>query len=184
MNTPATLVLPAVDLAAAVMETPLGRLTVPAQSIPERRVSVDVTMLLALRDSARAAAVKAHAPYSRFTVGAAAIMADDPDRRIITGVNVENATYGATICAERNALAQAAALGLRRLEMLAVSCAQALDAPLADRSPCGICRQTIAEFAGDDPATLVLVDGGGADAIGDLLDIDRLLPHGFRLRGI
>ncbi|NQW12000.1 MAG: cytidine deaminase [Alphaproteobacteria bacterium] len=174
--------LPAVDRAAAVTETPLGRLTVPAQVLPERRVTVDLTTLLALRDAARSAAANAHAPYSRFTVGAAAIMADDPQRRMIIGANVENATYGATICAERTALAQAAALGFRRVELLAVSCTQALDAPLADRSPCGICRQTIAEFASDDPPTLVLVDGGGADAIGDLLDIDRLLPHGFRLR--
>lgn len=182
MSTPATVVLPAVDLASEAIETPLGRLIVPAQTVPERRVTIDVTALLALRDAARSAAAKAHAPYSKFTVGAAAVMADDPERRTITGVNVENATYGATVCAERNALVQAAALGFRRLEWLAVSCTQVLDAPLAERSPCGICRQTIAEFASDDPPTLILVDGGGADTIGDLLDIERLLPHGFRLR--
>lgn len=181
MSTPATVTLPAVDLASGVIETPLGRLVVPGQSLAERQMTVDVAALLALRDAARSAAANAHAPYSKFTVGAAAVMADDPKRRTIAGANVENATYGATICAERNALAQAAALGFRRLEWLAVSCIQALDAPLASRSPCGICRQTIAEFASDDPPTLVLVDGGAADAIGDLLDIDRLLPHGFRL---
>lgn len=177
------LVLPPVLRTEATTDTPLGRLTVPSRSVPERRVMVDPEELSRLRDAARAAATGAHAPYSSFHVGAALIMADDPDRRVFTGANVENASYGGTICAERTAITQAAATGFRRIALLAVSCVQALDAPLADRSPCGICRQMIAEFASDAPATLVLVDSGAEGALGDILDLDRLLPYAFALRG-
>ena len=144
MTASVELVLPAEAGPAAATDTPLGRLTVPARALPERRVMVDPAELARLRDAARAAAAGAHAPYSGLGVGAALVMADDPQRRVFLGANVENASYGATICAERTAIAQAAAAGFRRIAVLAVSCAQALDAPLADRSPCGICRQVIA----------------------------------------
>jgi len=177
------LVLPAVARSAAATETPLGRLTVPQRAVPERRVMVDPEELGRLRDAARAAATRAHAPYSDFTVGAAVIMADDPDRRVFLGANIENASYGATICAERTAITQAAAAGFRRISVLAVSCTKSLHARLADRSPCGICRQVIAEFAADQPPTLVLVDSGEEGTLGDILDLDRLLPYAFRLEG-
>src|SRR5690606_24828225 len=108
MSAPVELVLPAVARAAAVTATPLGRLTVPQRAVPERRVLVDPEELGRLRDAARAAAARAHAPYSDFTVGAALVMADDPDRRVFLGANVENASYGAAICAERTAITQAA----------------------------------------------------------------------------
>ncbi len=175
------LTLPAVARTASVTETPLGRLTVPSRTIPERRLTVDPAELARLRDAARTAAAGAHAPYSGFTVGAALVMADDPDRRVFTGANVENASYGGTICAERTAIAQAASAGFRRLAVLAVSCTQALHARLADRSPCGICRQVIAEFATDRPPSLVLIDSGDDDALGEILDLERLLPYPFRL---
>lgn len=175
------LTLPAVARTAAVTETPLGRLTVPSRAIPERRVLIDPAELGRLRDAAREAAAGAHAPYSKFGVGAALVMADDGERRIFTGANVENSSYGGTICAERTAIAQAASAGFRRLSVLAVSCAQALHARLADRSPCGICRQVIAEFATDDPPSLVLIDSGDDDALGEILDLERLLPYPFRL---
>ena len=175
------LVLPAVDRPDATTPTPLGRLTVPGRSIPQKSVSVDPAEIARLRDAARDVAGRAHAPYSRFHVGAALIMADDPERRIIVGANVENASYGGTICAERTALSQAASLGFRKLELLVVTCADALDAPVADRSPCGICRQTLHEFGSRDPETLVIVDGGGDGALGDVFDLDRLLPYGFSL---
>lgn len=177
------LVLPAVVLPAAATATPLGRLTVPRHSIPERRVRVDPAEFARLRDAARAAAAGAYAPHSGFTVGAALVMADDPERRVFLGANIENATYGATICAERTAITQAAAAGFRRIAVLAVSCTRALDAPIADRSPCGICRQVIAEFAAEQPPSLVLVDTGEEGALGDVLDLDRLLPYAFRLHG-
>lgn len=175
------LVLPAVDRPDATTPTPLGRLTVPGRAIPEKTVWVDPTEIARLRDAARDVATRAHAPYSRFRVGAALIMADDPQRRAITGANVENASYGGTICAERTALTQAASLGFRKLELLVVSCVATLDAPVADRSPCGLCRQVIHEFGSRDPETLVVVDGGGAGALGDVFDLDRLLPYGFSL---
>ncbi len=177
------LVLPAVALPAAATPTPLGRLTVPSRAIPERRVLVDPDELGRLRAAARAAATRAHAPYSSFTVGAALIMADDPDRRVFLGANVENASLGGTICAERTAIAQAAAAGHRRIAVLAVSCTQALHAALADRSPCGICRQVFAEFAADAPPSLVLIDSGEEGTLGEILDLDRLLPYAFRLNG-
>lgn len=175
------LVLPAVDRPDATTRTPLGRLTVPGRAIPQKTVPVDPEEIARLRDAARAVAAKAHAPYSRFRVGAALIMVDDPGRGVITGANVENASYGGTICAERSALTQAASLGFRKLELLVVSCVATLDAPVADRSPCGICRQVIQEFGSRDPETLVIVDGGGDGALGDVFDLDRLLPYGFSL---
>lgn len=175
------LVLPAVARSAAATETPLGRLSVPQRAVPERRVMVDPEELSRLRDAARAAAARAYAPHSGFTVGAALVMADDPERRVFVGANVENATYGATICAERTAITQAAAAGFRRIAVLAVSCTQALHARLADRSPCGICRQVISEFAGEQPPSLILIDSAEEGVLGDILDLDRLLPYAFRL---
>jgi cytidine deaminase len=117
-------------------------------------------------------------------VGAAVIMADDPEGRIITGANIENASYGATVCGERNALHAAAAKGFRKIRFLALSTADSLGGPLQERSPCGICRQVMREFidrneAGD--AALILVDTGDDEFTADILDIDRLLPYGFRL---
>src|SRR5690606_37402706 len=109
------------------------------------------------------------------------VMADDPDRRVFLGANVENASYGAAICAERTAITQAAAAGFRRIAVLAVSCTRSLQAGIADRSPCGICRQVIAEFASDQPPSLVLIDSGEAGSLGEVLDLDRLLPYAFRL---
>lgn len=181
MTTKIELALPAVARSASVTETPLGRLTVPSRAIPERRVMVDPEELSRLRDAARAAAAGAHAPYSGFAVGAALIMADDADRRVFLGANVENASYGGTICAERTAITQAAAAGFRQLSVLAVSCSKALHARLADRSPCGICRQVIAEFAVEMPPSLVLIDSGEDDSLGEILDLERLLPYPFRL---
>ena len=158
-------------------------ITIPALHIPEKTIAIDPDTIRELILAARRAAETAHAPYSNFHVGAALLMADDPDKdttasSIITGANVENASYGATICAERNAIAIAAARGLRLIQYLAVSVTQTLDRPLAERSPCGICRQTIREFA--DAQTLVIIDHSDDNSsLGDLLDIDRLLPHAF-----
>lgn len=179
-----TIVLPAVDLPDRIVETPAGKLRVPGQRIPEKRVAVDSGLLARLVTAARAAAGKAHVPYSNFHVGAAVVMADDPAGEIITGANIENASYGATVCGERNALHAAAARGFRRIRYLALSTADSLDGPLADRSPCGICRQVMREFienGGVDGEALILVDTGEEGVIADVLDIDRLLPFGFRL---
>jgi cytidine deaminase len=87
-----------------------------------------------LLERARAAADGAYAPYSRFHVGAAVLARDG---RVITGVNVENASYPLGICAERAALARAVAEGVRPGEVEAVA---------VTASPCGGCRQWLAEF--------------------------------------
>jgi len=178
------IVLPALEVEGRVLETGASRFRVPGQTIPEKRVMADPALLRELVKAARAAAAKAHVPYSHFHVGAAVIMADDPEGRIITGANVENASYGATVCGERNALHAAAAQGFRKIRFLALSTADSLGGPLPERSPCGICRQVMREFIDRDEsggAALILVDTGDADCTADILDIDRLLPYGFRL---
>ena len=175
------LVLPAVERDPVPTETVAGRLVVPGRRIPERRVMVDPEEIAMLRDAARRAAQEAHCPYSNFHVGAALMMADDPARTVFTGSNVENASYGGAICAERNAITSASAAGFRKIRLLAVSCADALDIELALRGPCGFCRQVIAEFASDDPASLVIIDTAEEGTIGDVFDLDRLLPYPFRL---
>src|SRR5262245_47059965 len=94
-----------------------------------------------LLDAARAVRLHAHAPFSNFLVGAALEAADG---RIVTGCNVENATYGLTICAERVAVFKAISEGLRRFRRVAV----VADAE-APTPPCGACRQVLWEFGGD-----------------------------------
>ena len=95
-----------------------------------------------LRDSlvkaAREAAVKAYAPYSDYPVGAALLT---PDGQIYTGCNVENASYGLSVCAERVALFKAVSEGRRSFTALAVAGGQRRTAV-----PCGACRQVLAEF--------------------------------------
>jgi cytidine deaminase len=95
----------------------------------------------ALVAAARAARRRAHAPFSGFKVGAAL---ECVDGTVVTGCNIENATYGLTICAERVAVFKAVSEGHRRFRRIAV----ATDTR-APASPCGPCRQILWEFAGD-----------------------------------
>jgi cytidine deaminase len=89
---------------------------------------------------ARAAMKHAYAPYSRFRVGAAILLEDG---RIFTGCNVENASYGLTICAERNAIFAAVAASAKKPEIVAAAVVNDQGVPC---SPCGACRQVLAEF--------------------------------------
>ena len=124
----------------------------------------------ALLAAAREAAEQAHCPYSNFHVGAAVRCTDGT---VVRGCNVENASYGLTICAERVALFNCVAQGLQPLE-LAVSCVDAQeDAPLASRMPCGACRQVMQELLPND--AIVHIDGVGQRRI------EQLLPDGFSL---
>jgi cytidine deaminase len=110
---------------------------------------------------------KAYARYSNFLVGAAILAADG---RIYTGCNVENASYGLTICAERAAVFNAVAAGQRQFELLAIATA-------GGASPCGACRQVLAEFAPELP--ILLVDVNRPKAVVEV-SLKDLLPQGFR----
>lgn len=133
-----------------------------------------------LLEAARAAAQHAYAPYSGFRVGAAVVIETAEGSAIATGANIENASYGLTLCAERAALAaarmQTAGSERQRITHLAVSCIDTpTDAPASLRSPCGACRQWLAELA---PDAVYYVDGIPQD-----LHLDDLLPYAFRLDG-
>ena len=120
---------------------------------------------------ARKAATRAHCPYSNFHVGAA-VRCDDGS--VIDGCNVENASYGLSICAERVALFTAISQGKQPLE-LAVSCVDAqTDAAPGSRMPCGACRQVMQELLPSNAS--VRIDGVGS------MTLDQLLPAPFELR--
>lgn len=146
--------------------------------VPES-ISVELTEDFApLLMAAREARLRAYAPYSRFHVGSALRM----DGVTFTGSNIENASYGGTLCAERTAISAAAASGLRSLQLIAISTDAAHEPDIGMRAPCGLCRQVMSEFAA--PELLVLLDGGtGPDGMsrGEVIPFDLLLPWRFRL---
>jgi cytidine deaminase len=115
---------------------------------------------------AREVALRAYAPYSRFRVGAAVT---DSSGTVHIGCNVENASYGLSICAERSAMFAAIAAGAPRpFTALAVSCID------ANGSPCGACRQVMFEHLASD--AVIYVDGVGQFTLAELL------PHAFELK--
>lgn len=109
----------------------------------------------------------AYAPFSKFHVGAALLAADG---KIYTGVNVENSSYGATICAERTAFVKAISEGERDFVALAISAGE------TEALPCGICRQFIYEFAPE----IAIITGTDKENI-NIRVLEDLLPMGFRL---
>ena len=133
--------------------------------------SIDREQLLV---AARAAAEHAWAPYSHFRVGAAVAVETTEGTRVITGANVENASYGLTLCAERAALAaacQLAPVGERpRVTAVAIT---GLDAQPGECMPCGACRQWLAELASDAD---YYVEG-----VAETLHLDDVLPRRFSL---
>ena len=127
-----------------------------------------------LVEKAQEAAGKAYAPYSEFRVGAALLPAGGR-RRIVTGCNVENASYGLTVCAERSALAAAVAAGYRKFQALAV----VVSGKKRKMPPCGACLQVLAEFCGPD-FQIFTAASGRPDKI-NVYRLRDLLPHVFRL---
>lgn len=120
------------------------------------------------RDALIQAAIKArkqsYSPYSKYAVGAA-LLADNG--RFYTGCNVENSSYGLTICAERTAVVKMVSEGVGKIKAIVVCTENA-------GSPCGACRQVLAEFAGDVPVWLVDADGNGRETT-----LYTLLPDHF-----
>jgi cytidine deaminase len=123
----------------------------------------------ALVKAARAVRRHAYAPYSRFRVGAAVL---DEAGRVHVGCNVENASYGLTVCAERNALAAAVSAGARAIKAVAV-----VTGARPPASPCGACRQVLAELGGDGMPVLLTGPTGPVKA----RRLGALLPEAFRL---
>ncbi len=119
--------------------------------------------------AARAARRRAYAPYSRFRVGAAVRAGG----QVFQGANVENASYGLTLCAERAAVAAAAVAGERRVEAIAVASGTSPPTP-----PCGMCLQALAEFAG--PGVPVALGGRRGEVVRTTLG--ELLPRAFSKR--
>ncbi|HYG67750.1 MAG TPA: cytidine deaminase [Anaeromyxobacteraceae bacterium] len=125
-----------------------------------QRVSVELV------ETARSARQRAYAPYSEFKVGAAVAASG----AVHAGANIENASYGLTICAERAAIASAVVAGARRVDAVAVASGTSPPTP-----PCGMCLQTLAEFGGPDlPVALVGTRGERVDTT-----LGELLPHAF-----
>ncbi len=117
-----------------------------------------------LLNSARAAAANAYCPYSKFAVGAAC----ESEIGIVSGCNIENASYGLTVCAERVALFNARSRGASRITRLAVSCITVRpDAAINQRMCCGACRQVMVELM--QPNAIVIIDGAGVFTLRDLL---------------
>lgn len=121
---------------------------------------------------ARSATANAYVPYSQFPVGAAIVTASG---EVITGANIENASYGLTCCAERTAVFTAAAAGHRVITTVAVT------APRVETvTPCGACRQVLNEFKPADRDMTVILDG--PEPI--VLTLNDLLPRSFGPRDL
>ena len=112
---------------------------------------------------------KAHAPYSHFAVGAALLAKSG---RVYTGCNVENASYGLSICAERTAVFKAVSEGERDFEAIAVVTEKGV-------TPCGACRQVLLEF-GDD-IQVIVANGAGEYRI---FGLQELLPEAFNSKDL
>lgn len=123
--------------------------------------------------AARAATVHAYVPYSGFPVGAAVLTGSGD---IVSGVNIENASYGLTVCGERVAIQTAAALGHRSVLAVAVSAPKSPGA-----TPCGACRQVLNEFRPEDGDMAVILDGEKGPIVHRLGD---LLPRAFGPRDL
>jgi cytidine deaminase len=140
----------------------------PQSPLTQPHPAPDAATARALLDQARQVRPHAYVPYSRFPVGAALLTADGS---VVTGVNVENASYGLANCAERTAIFKAVSEGVREFRAIAVVGPQdTLACP-----PCGACRQVLYEFGPD--LWVVMPDEGEAGYT--LTTMRDLLPGGF-----
>lgn len=132
-----------------------------------RGMNIDYQQLM---DRAKEASKTSYSPFSRFAVGAAVLASSG---KIYEGCNVENSSFGLTICAERCAIFKAVSEGEREIRAVAIY------SPNADSCyPCGACRQVMYEFQGDDEEITVVTENLGS------LDVNKLsyfLPCGFRI---
>jgi cytidine deaminase len=130
--------------------------------------------------AARAAALKAYAPYSRFSVGCAI---ESVDGEVVTGANMENACYRLGLCAEQSALTAAQhAFGLNKVARIAVAGGNGSGSELAGEqtvTPCGGCRQAILEAAQLGGNNIEIVCASGDGEVYDRHHINDLIPHGF-----
>ncbi len=126
-----------------------------------------------MNEAVFAARLRAHAPYSNFLVGAAL---ETLDGRIFTGCNVENSSYGLTVCAERVAAFSAIAVGIapRTFRRIVVCGAPRNAASAVLTPPCGACRQVLWDLCGDIPVTLLSLDGAT-----ETIQLADLLPRAF-----
>lgn len=173
--------LPQIDIPDHVTETPFGRIVTPGLSVPERMVMIEPEIIADMIKRARLAAdLGYNSGFAvKFPVGAAVLMADDEAQTIYTAANCENAVLNSGMCAERSVLHYVVAQGFRRIKYIVVSTPNRAN-DISMRSPCGLCRQTIAEFA--DEKTLVIIDHQQDGKLADIVDIDRLLPYRYRLQ--
>ena len=114
----------------------------------------------------------AYVPYSHYTVGAALLTADN---KVYQGCNIENASYGATNCAERTAFFKAVSEGEREFRAIAIAGGIEGKEPVDYAYPCGICRQVMKEFCRDDFEIIV----GKSEKEYKVFTLAELLPHGF-----
>lgn len=121
-----------------------------------------------LYEKAKEVLPRAYAPFSKFKVGAALL---SKDGEVFTGVNVENSSFGGTICAERTAFVKAVSEGVYEFEAIAVVSSD------GQAWPCGICRQFMKEFCDDD---FKIITGDNADEL-SVYTMAEILPEGFRL---
>lgn len=130
--------------------------------------------------AAREAALKAYAPYSRFSVGCAI---ESVDGTVVTGVNVENACYRLGVCAEQSALSAAqTAFGLQNVARIAVSGGNGSGETLSGDiicTPCGGCRQAIFESAALSGRDIEIICSNGDGSAVERHKISTLIPHGF-----
>ncbi|MBT3583540.1 MAG: cytidine deaminase [Halobacteriovoraceae bacterium] len=126
---------------------------------------MDSEQISQLRETAKKAAAKAYSPYSKVQVGAALLT----ENGTFSGCNIENASYGATICGERVALFKAVSEGATKLQAIYLYTKEGWP-------PCGMCRQVLNEFAGSE-LTIIIGDEAGKE---DITTLSDLLPLAFR----